>query len=255
MSNVRTNIYLVAAGAAMLTAAVAAHAQTPQEQAEFTRLINQRNELYAQLSVLGDKSAVASGGEAAAIAGEAKWAQNQLDIVEDRLSDLAAANDWAVPSLPRGDTRTDLTGNPVMYAAGPGASPTTSAKERAEFNKLVYQRNKLHAQLLQLDEQASDLLKGGKRPVVVYASQVSVQDQLDLIELRLAILSTRYGMTVPPVPGRDPGPGGAIAAADDLADRHVDKAFARGRERAMNALRKDCDRFLASLDFGAFLND
>jgi hypothetical protein len=131
---------------------------------------------------------------------------------------------------------------------------TVTPKRRAEFNKLVLRRNKLHARLTVLDEQASELIKRGHQPVVVHAQQVSALDELDLIELQLAMLATRYGLPVPPVPGRDPLPGGQVARPDDEANRSLDQAFARGRERAMKRLRDDTDRLLASLDFGAFIN-
>ena len=244
-------VRLFLAATALVTTAVAAQpdnadAASPRERAEFSRLIQHRNELYARLSM--------PGLESDATQGETKWAQNQLDILEDRIGVLAAGNGWAVPRLPRTTSGSATVAGPAVFAAAPGKA-TSAAKHRALINKLVFKRNKLHAQLMELDAQASDLLKGGEKPVVVYAQQVSVQDQLDLIELRLAILSTRYGLTVPPLRGRDPGPTGAIVPVVDESDRQVDVAFARGRERAMSRLRDDADRLLASLDFGAFLSN
>lgn len=240
-------VAIAASGAAAQTATPEASGQ--RDRAEFTRLVGQRNELYAQLSMHGQD------GTSYTAASETKWAQNQLDILEDRLSELATAYGWAVPAIPRGNPGLKLSPDPVMVAAYPGSTGTTTAKQRAEFNKLVLQRNKLYSQLTRLDTRASDMIKGGENAVVVHAQQVSAQDQLDLIELRLAILSTRYGMAVPPVPGRDPDTRGIIVAADEGGNRDVDRAFARGRERALSALRKDADRFLASLDFEPFLND
>ncbi len=244
-------VRLFLAAAALMTTAAAAQpdnddAASPRERAEFSRLIQNRNELYAQLSM--------PGRDPYATQGETKWAQNQLDIVEDRIGVLAAGNGWAVPRLPRTTTGSATVAGPAVFASASGTA-TSAAKHRAQVHKLVFKRNKLHAQLMQLDTQASDLLKAGEKPVVVYAQQVSVQDQLDLIELRLAILSTRYGLIVPPLPGRDRGPTGTIVPVVDEADRQVDVAFARGRERAMSRLRDDADRLLASLDFGAFLSD
>ena len=182
--------------------------------------------------------------------------QNRLDIVEQRLVDLSAEHDLEIPR------RRSVTAAPATrHAAGGGAmSAETVAvaritpQRRAEFNKLVYQRNKLQVQLAKLDDHAADLIKTGENPLVVHAQQVSVQDQLDLVQLRLAILATRYGLTVPPGPG-DPMPAGAAARPEDDANRSLDMAFARGRERAVKKLGEDADLFLESLDFGAFLND
>ena len=128
-------------------------------------------------------------------------------------------------------------------------------KQRAAFNKLVLRRNKLHARLVRLDKQASDLIMRGQKPLVIYAEQVSVQDELDLVELQLAITSTRQGLPVPPLPGQEPMPPGTSALFVDDATRNLERAFARGRERALQRLRQDTEQFLASLDFSAFLYD
>ncbi len=142
----------------------------------------------------------------------------------------------------------------VVVTVGLGdfvSAQTLDAKDRAEFNRLVQQRNRLSRQLHGLDRQASDLMKQGREPVVVHAEQVSVQDQLDLMELRLAILATRNGVAVPPLPEEaESVEGGANAPTD----RKIARAFVRGRERAIEQLRQDGYRFLASLDFTAFLN-
>ena len=134
-----------------------------------------------------------------------------------------------------------------------GDMSVATPKQKAEFNKLVLRRNKLHMRLELLDEQASELIKRGHDPVVVHAQQVSALDELDLIELQLAMLATRYELTVPPVPGRDPLPNGQIARPDDNANRSLDRAFARGRDRAMKLLHEDADRFLSSLDYETFI--
>ncbi|MHC5015467.1 MAG: hypothetical protein ACYTGM_13325 [Planctomycetota bacterium] len=194
-----------------------AGSMTSAQRAEFTKLVHQRNALYN----------------------------------EHRLDEIAARHHLEVPPRP-------VQVSAMAYgAASPFAEDrmtTVTPKQRAEFNKLVLRRNKLHARLTVLDEQASELIKRGHKPVVVHAQQVSALDELDLIELQLAMLATRYELPVPPVPGRDPLPGGQVARPDDETNRSLDQAFARGRNRAMKRLRDDTDRFLASLDFDAFIN-
>ncbi|MHC4902215.1 MAG: hypothetical protein ACYTGD_11200 [Planctomycetota bacterium] len=206
-----------------------AGSMTSAQRAEFTKLVHQRNALYNLT----------------------KQAQGQLDIIEHRLDEIAARHHLEVPPRP-------VQVSAMAYgAASPFAEDrmtTVTPKQRAEFNKLVLRRNKLHARLTVLDEQASELIKRGHKPVVVHAQQVSALDELDLIELQLAMLATRYELPVPPVPGRDPLPGGQVARPDDETNRSLDQAFARGRNRAMKRLRDDTDRFLASLDFDAFIN-
>ena len=243
LSKYRTTL----AAAAVLAATAAAPAAGPMttaQQAEFQKLVYQRNALYTQLQTAGD--------EAFTDESRTTYVQSQLDTIEHRLGELASAYDLEVPPRPV----------PVPSAAYGDASPFAGAdmsvatpKQKAEFNKLVLRRNKLHLRLEMLDEQAAELIKRGHDPVVVHAQQVSALDELDLLELQLAMLATRYELTVPPVPGRDPLPNGQVARPDDMANRNLDQAFARGRDRAMKLLQEDADRFLASLDFGAFIND
>jgi len=226
------------------------NAMSNTDRAEFTKLVYQRNKLYNQLKLAGDMKDD----------NQTRWVQNQLDVVERRLSDMSRRSGVAIPGRPV--TRTmPVTAAPVTKPTATSTMPpipgtiAPTPSQRAEFNKLVMRRNKLHVQLTQLDEQASEMIKRGENAVVVHAQQVSVQDELDLVELQLAIMSTRYNLDVPPVPGRDPLPAGGVAQSDDAANRGLDKAFARGRERAVKKLADDTDEFLGSIDFNGFLHD
>jgi hypothetical protein len=152
--------------------------------------------------------------------------------------------------------RTILAAGALLLAlAAPPALAQASAltsQQRVELNKLVQQRNRLAVELRKLDDQAAALLKQGRDATVVHAEQVSTQDQLDLAELRLAIFATRHGVAVPPLPGAA-GAGGEEAAGDGDGEPRYSQAFARGRARAIERMRRDGLRFLASLDFEPFL--
>jgi hypothetical protein len=145
-------------------------------------------------------------------------------------------------------------GAALVSGPAPAQTAGTAAgvKDRVDFNKLVQQRNRLHAKLLALDEQATRRMLNGEKPLSVHADQVSVQDQLDLVELRLTILATRHGFDVPPLPGRDPG-GDSATDLDGASNDKIEGAFARGRDRALDKVREEARQLLASLDFGAFL--
>ena len=244
LSTIRVAVVVTAllSGAAMAQTGTAG-SMTSAQRAEFTKRVHQRNALYNQLGHAGDEAFFDDT--------RTKQVQGQLDIIEHRLGEVAARHHLEVPPRP-------VQVSAMVYgAASPFAEDemtTVTPKQRAEFNKLVLRRNKLNARLTVLDEQASELIKRGRQPMVVHAQQVSALDELDLIELQLAMLATRYGLPVPPVPGRDPLPGGQVARPDDETNRSLDQAFARGRERAMKRLRDDTDLFLASLDFHAFIN-
>ena len=243
--NPATSRTILAAAAVLASAAsgLAAGPMTAVQQAEFQKLVHQRNALYTQLS--------AAGNEAFTDATRTTYVQSQLDTIEQRLGVLATEHDLEVPPRPV-QVPSTAYGDVSPFAVGDMSVATP--KQKAEFNKLVLRRNKLHIRLSLLDKQAAELIKRGHDPVVVHAQQVSALDELDLIELQLAMLATRYELTVPPVPGRDPLPGGQIARPDDEANRNLDQAFARGRDRAMKLLQEDADRFMYSLDFEPFIN-
>lgn len=218
---------------------------SPSQRAEFQRLVHQRNELYTQLKTLAGQSQ--SDPDWA----ETKWVQNQLDVVEQRLAEMAVTYDLTIPRRPVPTTRT------LSDTYDPG-EPTNmgslTTEQRVELKKLVQQRNRLTKELARLDDRATDQIKNGANAVVTHAQQVSVQDQLDLVELRLAIMSTQHGVSIPPPPGAHE-PAAASTAMGSLGDRNMNAAFSRGRERAVQQLNRDAQLFMTSLDFWAFLNN
>jgi hypothetical protein len=244
-------------GAVAATASAQPQAPTASRQRELDRLVGERNYLYARLAQLRQEQAWAGTTGASTlrqeITEEMGRVQQQADVVELRLADLASQHGLVVPGPSTPSPQPDLR---QAAAVAGTVQPTTrpAAEQLVEFNKLVQDRNRLHAELTRLDRQASDLIKGGANPLSVHSQQVSLEDQLDLVELRLAILATRHGLAVPPVPGREPAPDGAAVAPDDEADRGMERPFARGRERTLKKLREDTRRFLSTLDFEAFLS-
>ncbi|MEM8738329.1 MAG: hypothetical protein AAGG38_07620 [Planctomycetota bacterium] len=141
------------------------------------------------------------------------------------------------------------------FVATPSASAQeASPEQKAEFNRMVRERNQLHRELEGLDAKAARMVKEEKDPIEVNAQQVSTQDQLDLVQLRLEILSMRYGLRLPPVPGTG---GSEEETVDGKTKERVmaEKAFSRGRDRALALIREESEQFAASLDFKAFLAD
>jgi len=139
----------------------------------------------------------------------------------------------------------------MLLAALPARAGEATTARKAEFRKLVSQRNSLHTKLCQLDQKAADSIKQGNRPVSVHADQVSTQDKLDLLQLKIEVLAARHGMAVPPLPS-DKDLDGDGRSSDPTALR-ADRAFRRGRDRALIEVRRECLQFLESLDFEAFL--
>jgi len=125
-------------------------------------------------------------------------------------------------------------------------------EQRAEVRKLVRERDRLHQELENLDRRAAEAIKQGEEPVDLHAQQVNVQDELDLVTLRLELLATRYDLPVPALPGEqdvrhEPQETENVAEA-------VERSLGRARTRAMQRVHADYERFLASLDFREFLD-
>ncbi|WP_432798540.1 hypothetical protein [Poriferisphaera sp. WC338] len=125
----------------------------------------------------------------------------------------------------------------------------SQVKERAIYHKLLNERQVIRQRLNQLDRRAAHLMQQGQDPVVLHAEQVSLQDKLDLIELRLEIVAARLGLEVPV--------GNVEAEAanpdEDPVKAKAYKAFERGRNRTMVRLRQDAKRLLSSINFTRFL--
>ena len=148
-----------------------------------------------------------------------------------------------------------LCGTSLLAPAGSPVGPAAaSAQEvtpdvRAEFARLTRERSQAHAQLQKLDRQAADRLRDGRNATEVYAEQQNTQDKLDLIQLRLEVLATRYGLPLQPVERAE------TADGRDSVQMATDRVFSRGEARARDRLQKDVADFLASIDFSDFLAD
>jgi hypothetical protein len=128
------------------------------------------------------------------------------------------------------------------------AADRPTPQQRTAFNKLLQERSQLTAQLETLDERAAETLKRGGDATSIHAEQIAVQDRLDLIELRLGMMAIEYGLTVPAVTRPGDNTSQAVTA------RQL-SAFDRGRNRALQRVGSDYERFLGALNFTAFLHE
>jgi hypothetical protein len=125
-------------------------------------------------------------------------------------------------------------------------------EQLVEFRRLVAQRNQLHQRLHALDQQAAETIKREEQPIRIHAEQIAIEDQLDLIQVRLEMLAMRYDLVIPPVPVLEESD-----QADD-ADARQGRAspgteFARGRQRALEELKRQTVQLLKSINYEAFL--
>lgn len=120
---------------------------------------------------------------------------------------------------------------------------------KSEFRQNVVRRDRLVRELHSLDQKAADSVIAGGAPNATHARQIELQDQVDLIQLRLETMAVRWNLDIPPapVPGKDQMSEAEVTAAK------VEGAFITGRERTDRALQERCRQMLASIDYDAFL--
>ena len=124
-----------------------------------------------------------------------------------------------------------------------------STEKKAEFRKLVIQRNQMHRELQTLDRQAAELVKQGKGITKVNSKQVTVQDRLDLNQLRLETMAARYELDIPELDDLNKESNAAQAKKIYGAD-----AFLRGKARTMLELKRQTFVLLRSIDYSIILS-
>jgi hypothetical protein len=130
----------------------------------------------------------------------------------------------------------------IVAASGNVLAEDISTEKKAEFRKLINLRNKFHKELQALDKQAVELLKQNKDMTKVNSKQVTVQDRLDLNQLRLETMAARYELDIPDVP--------TAKSLDEAGSKiYGADAFLRGKTRTLLVLRKQTLELLRSLDY------
>jgi hypothetical protein len=130
----------------------------------------------------------------------------------------------------------------IVAASGNVLAEDVSTEKKAEFRKLINLRNKFHKELQALDKQAVELLKQNKDMTKVNSKQVTVQDRLDLNQLRLETMAARYELDIPDVP--------TAKSLDETGSKvYGADAFLRGKTRTLLVLRKQTLQLLRSLDY------
>ena len=143
-------------------------------------------------------------------------------------------------------TATNLLMACILLAIGTravAAGDQTEFQRKAEFRKLILQRNRLHLKLQQYDLQAAQMVKQGEDATRINAEQITTQDKLDLLQLRIETMAARYDYAIPALPEKNP---------DELIGQYGRDAFERGRRRTKEELKRQTLRLLASIDYSQF---
>jgi hypothetical protein len=120
---------------------------------------------------------------------------------------------------------------------------------KSEFRQNIVRRDRMIRELHALDAKAADDVAAGKAPMTKHAQQIELQDQIDLMQLRIETMAVRWNLPIPdpPAPGSAP-----IDEAAATAQR-VESAFVEGRDRTDRVLVDRCRQMLASIDYDSFL--
>ena len=125
-----------------------------------------------------------------------------------------------------------------------------------QFNLQLRERNTLYRKLYRLDAEAASAVKRGQEPIETYARQQSAQDRLNVIEQRLAILSSRHRFDVPEPPESPSAEAArrALSGNDVTSERrqNAESIAADGIARTEALLREQVRTMLASLAFEGF---
>jgi hypothetical protein len=137
----------------------------------------------------------------------------------------------------------------IVAASGSVFAGDVPTEKKADFRKLVLQRNKFHKELQAKDKQAAELVKQNKDATKINSKQVTIQDSLDLNQLRLETMAARYELDIPELPvlnaqGEVKGSKGVYGA----------DAFQRGRTRTMLEIKRQTFLLLKSLDYSIIIS-
>lgn len=120
---------------------------------------------------------------------------------------------------------------------------------KSEFRQNVVRRDRLVRELHAMDQKAADAVAGGKTPTATHAKQIELQDQVDLIQLRIETMAMRWNLEIP----APPTPGSSEMDEAVVTTQRIEGAFAEGRGRTDRALEERCRQMLASIDYESFL--
>ena len=135
----------------------------------------------------------------------------------------------------------------AVLATGSMAWSLAPMPSRAQA--LLHQRDQLQQELLRADEAAADALLRGEDPVELHADQTGLQEQVDMMQMRLESLAMRFEVDIP-----------ALATTIEQFDPaiHLDPYIAIGRQRTRVAMSRQCeaacDLIISEMDFNVFLD-
>lgn len=137
----------------------------------------------------------------------------------------------------------------AAIVAVPAWAADVPREVKSEFRQNVVRRDRLVRELHSVDQKAADAVAAGKTPNTTHAQQIELQDQIDLIQLRIETMAMRWNLDVP----APPAPGSAEMDDSVVTAQRIEGAFVEGRSRTDRALQERCLQMLSSIDYDTFL--
>ena len=130
-----------------------------------------------------------------------------------------------------------------------GSLAAAMAPMPQQARTLLQERDHLQQQLLRADQAAADAMLQGEDPVELYADQTGLQEQVDMLQMRLESLAMRLDFDIPSLSS-------SIETVRTTAE--LEPHIAIGRQRANIAMagrcQSACDSILVKMDFNNFLD-
>lgn len=118
-----------------------------------------------------------------------------------------------------------------------------------QARKLIKQRDLLQQELLRADQKAADAVLIGEDPLELHASQTGLQEQVDVLQMRLESLALRFDFSLP-----DLADSIRSNQAEDLLGPHIAIGRERTDETIRDRCRSDCRDMLLQIRFDDFLD-
>ncbi len=114
---------------------------------------------------------------------------------------------------------------------------------------LLAERDHLQQMLLRADQDAADALLRGEDPIELYADQTGLQEQVDMMQLRIESLAMRLDFDIPAlsssIDNSDPA---------DVLESHISIGRQRAQSAMANRCQSACGSILEDVDFDSFLS-
>ena len=82
----------------------------------------------------------------------------------------------------------------VSIFSAPALAQDVPPEVKSEFRQNIVRRDRMMRELYKLDEKAADAVADGQTPNATHSDQLQLQDEIDLLQLRLETMAVRWSL-------------------------------------------------------------